>query len=110
MEISRTLNELYTIIEIDLHHWQLLADLANNDYDIGYFGGKVTICGNLESYLRIENPDIKDVVIYLNDELEGIYEDIDKVPNNENYQGALEEVQFLLHYIYKEYTQDITAL
>ena len=40
---KRSFKDVITVALAEVHHWQLLCDLSNNDYDICYFGGKVTV-------------------------------------------------------------------
>ena len=47
METNRTLEILRTYNFVERNHWQLMADLSDNDYDISYFGGRVTINDSL---------------------------------------------------------------
>ena len=43
METNRTLEILRTYNFAQKNHWQLMCDLANNDYDIDYFSGRVSV-------------------------------------------------------------------
>ena len=116
---NRTFNEIITVACAEIHHWQLLCDLANNDYDISYFGGKVTVADNLVTFLRdIEYEfNLQEVVEYLYNELtevardyEETYKGEDYNIHNENYKGAMEELKFLLRYCYQEYCEEIYYL
>ena len=119
IESKRTFKEIITVALAETHHWQLLCDLANNDYDISYFGGKVTIADNLVTFLRGVEDEfyLQEVVEYLYNELtevardyEETYKGEDYNIHNENYKGAMEELKFLLRYCYQEYTEEICEL
>ena len=48
----RTFETIQMYNFVQKNHWQLMCDLSNNDYDICYFGGKVTVADNFVSFLR----------------------------------------------------------
>ena len=37
MKTNRTLDQIKQFNYIEYNHWQLMCDMANNDYDINYF-------------------------------------------------------------------------
>lgn len=112
IESKRTFKEIITVALAETHHWQLLCDLANNDYDISYFGGKVTILDNFVTFLRGVEDEfyLQEVVEYLYNELKEVNNDLNYNINNVNYKGAAEELKFLLRYCYQEYTKEICYL
>ena len=112
METNRTLEILRTYNYAQKNHWQLMCDLSNNDYDISYFGGKVTIADNFVTFLRGVEDEfyLQEVVEYLYNELKDVNNDLNYNINNANYKGAAEELKFLLRYCYQEYTKEICYL
>lgn len=109
---KRSFKDVSTVALAEVHHWQLLCDLSNNDYDICYFGGKVTVADNFVSFLRSVEDEfyLQEAAEYLYKDFKNISNDVVKYPNNVNYKGALEEVKFLLRYCYKEYIKNIMTL
>jgi len=86
-----------------------MCDLSNNDYDIDYFGGKVTICDNFECFLQtVENFNIDEILKYLNEQYTEVTLDYQKYFEengflNMNYLAALQELEFLIHVVKQDY-------
>ena len=87
IESKRTFKEIITVALVETHHWQLLCDLANNDYDISYIGGKVTIADNLVTFLRGVEDEfyLQEVVEYLYNELTEVTQDYEETYKGEDY-------------------------
>ena len=105
METYRTLEQITTLNKVEYNHWQLMCDLSNNDYDISYFGGRVTANGNFNYFLQdLDSFDINKIIAYLDTELIDCQKENETYKNeynisNENYVGYIEEIQFLLNYV-----------
>ena len=93
METNRTLEILRTYNYAQKNHWQLMCDLANNDYDIDYFSGRVSINDDF---------DIHKILDWLRDTVRECYDD-QKSKNQVNYQGAIDECNLLLNIANHDY-------
>ena len=89
---------------IERNHWQLMADLSNNDYDIDYFGGRVAINDEFNDFLchHVGEFDIIHAIDCLNDILIECASD-QKENNKESYQGNIDECGFLLQFVHQNY-------
>ena len=109
METNRTLNQIKQFNYIEYNHWQLMCDLCDNDYDLSYFGGRVTANNNFNYFLQdLDTFDINEIIIYLDTELIDCQKDNEIYKNennisNENYVGYIDEIQFLLNYVKVNY-------
>lgn len=97
--MNRTLEQIKQFNCIEYNHWQLMCDIANNDYDINYFSGRATINSNVKDFLEdLDNFDIDTIIDYLNTELVG-----ENNTYNENYKGCIDELYLLINFITQEY-------
>lgn len=104
MESNRTLEILRTYNFAERNHWQFMADLSNNDYDISYFGGRVTINDDFEFFLqtREDKFNIHDILDWLRNTVREC-RDEQKNNNMENYQGCIDECNLLLKIVHQDY-------
>ena len=104
METNRTLEILRTYNYAQKNHWQLMCDLANNDYDIDYFSGRVSINDDFDYFLQTQEDDfdIHKVLDWLRDTVRECYND-QKSKNQVNYQGAIDECNLLLNIVNNDY-------
>lgn len=104
METNRTLEILRTYNFAERNHWQLMADLSDNDYDISYFGGRVTINDDFEYFLQTQenNFNIHDVLDWLRNTVREC-RDEQKIKNAANYQGCIDECNLLLKIVHQDY-------
>lgn len=105
MTTYRTLEQITTLNKVEYNHWGLMCDLSNNDYDISYFGGRVTANSNFNDFLQdLDSFDINEIIVYLDTELMDCQKENEIYKNeynisNENYVGYIDEIQFLLSYV-----------
>lgn len=100
----RTFNEIITVALAEYHHWQFLCDLVDNDYDISYFGGRVTEANEFVEFLRSNDfKNLQEITDYLQNQLNDANYYVRCYEDNENYKGAQEELEFLLKYCIKDY-------
>ena len=104
MALNRTLEILRRYNYAERNHWQLMADLSNNDYDISYFGGRATLNDNFDYFLQTEedNFDIRNVFDWLRITLRDSI-DLQKENNKANYQGCIDECNLLLKITHQDY-------
>lgn len=102
--VNRNLSMLMTFNSVERNHWQLMADLSNNDYDVSYFGGRATINDEFNNFLYyyVGEFDISYVIDWLNDTLIDCNEEL-KENNHENFQGCIDECCFLLQFVHQDY-------
>ena len=112
METNMTIQQLQNYNFCERNHWQLMADLSNNDYDISYFGGRVAICDEFDFLLQTQedNFDIKEIIEWLVDNFEDTtnqyveYFKENKV-YNPNYKGVLDEIELLIRIVAQDYDE-----
>ncbi len=104
METNRTLDQIKQFNYIEYNHWQLMCDMANNDYDINYFGGRVSINDDFNDFLQEQedNFNIHEILDWLRKTVRECI-DMQKDNNQENYQGAIDECNLLLKYVHQDY-------
>lgn len=111
METNRTLEILKTYNSAQKNHWQLMCDLSDNDYDINYFGGRVTANDNFDYFLQtqqLDGFDIERILNYLIESNNECIEDQNKYYEenncfNEKYIGYITETNLLIHIVKQEY-------
>lgn len=112
METNRTIQQLRNYNFCEHNHWQLMADLSNNDYDISYFSGRVSICDEFDFLLQTQedNFDIKEIIEWLINNFEDTanqyieYLQENKVYNT-NYKGVLDEIELLIRIVAQDYDE-----
>ena len=104
MKTNRTLEILRKYNYVERNHWQLMCDLSDNDYDISYFGGRVSINDEFDYFLQTQedNFNIHEVLDWLRNTVRDCY-DNQKNKNQENYQGAIDECNLLLKIVHQDY-------
>ena len=103
MKTNRTLQMLYTFNCAERNHWQLMADLSNNDYDVNYFGGRASINDNFNYFIQHQNEfNIHNILDFLRNTLRECIDE-QKTKNEENYQGCIDELNLLIRIVKQEY-------
>lgn len=102
--MNRTLQILRMYNYVERNHWQLMADLSNNDYDIDYFGGRATINDNFDYFLQTQEYefDMHKVFDWLRDTVRECIDD-QNTKNKVNYQGCIDECNLLLKIAHQDY-------
>ena len=116
MKTNRTIDKIRTYNFTERNHWQLMADLSNNDYDLHYFGGRVIENDNFDYFIQTIEEDnnlepIEDMIKYLDDQINETSVAINHYYNenncyNEKYQGCMDELLLLIRIVKQEYCED----
>lgn len=102
--MKRTLEILKIYNCAERNHWQLMCDLSNNDYDISYFGGRTTINDEFDEFLQSQedNFNIHNILDWLRGTVRECMDD-QKIGNQFNYQGCIDECNLLLKIVHQNY-------
>ena len=99
----RTLETIRMYNFAQKNHWQLMCDLSDNDYDIDYFSGRISINDDFDCFLQMQkNFNIHNIFDWLTDTIKEC-KDNQENKNKVHYQGAIDECNLLFKIVYQDY-------